>query len=115
MENEIFTLAEALSEYAASIKQCILVFTPTWKCSNDVELINAAWDYYSDKMPLDIHHSIKYSDWSFVKFPTFDMALSYARMYFPFYCEIDPINPKFRIDCMIYDEEGKLAWTNELV
>lgn len=115
MEPDTFTLAEALSEYAFSIKQCVVVFTPTWKYSNDVDLINAAWDFYSDKMPLEIFTRIKNSDWGFMKFPTFDMALAHARMYFPFYCEVDPINPKFRIDCMIYDEEGKLAWTNELI
>lgn len=114
MENECFTLAEALSEYAASIKQCLLVFTPSWKCSSDVDLINAAWDFYSDKMPLEIFVMLKNSDWGFIKYPNFDLAIAHADMYFPYYSTIKSINPKFHIDCMIYDEEGKLAWTNEL-
>lgn len=114
METDVFTLAEALSEYAASIKQSLLVFTPTWKYSSDVDLINEAWDYYKDKMPLEIYMNIKNSDWGYIKYPNFDIALAHADMYFPYHSAIDSVNPKLRIDCMIYDEEGRLAWTNEL-
>jgi hypothetical protein len=114
MELDCFTLAEAFSEYTASIKKCVLVFTPSWKYSTDIDLINAAWDYYSDKLPPEIFYTIKYSDWGFIKYPHFDAAVQDADMYFPYKSVIDSVNPKFHIDCMIYDEEGKLAWTNEL-
>lgn len=114
MQNDCFTLAELLEEYTSSIKQCLLVFTPTWKYSNDVSIINGAWDFYKDKMPLEIYTMIKNSDWGFLKFPNFDLAIAHAEMYFPYRSQINAVNPKFMIDCMIYDEEGKLAWTNEL-
>lgn len=114
MEIECFSFGDLLSEYSSLIKQCVLTFTPSWKNSDDKDLIESALQFYSDKMPQEIYLMIKNLGGGFIKYPNFDTAVSQADMYFPYYSTIDAINPKFRIECMIYNEMGELAWTNEL-
>lgn len=113
MEIDCLRLFDVLEDYAKTIKQALLVFIPCWENESD-EVKQEIVDFYSDKMPPEIYMTFFSGQMRIIKYANFDLALLDATMYFPYVEAISDINPKYKIDCYIIDEDGKTCWQNDI-
>lgn len=113
MEIDCLRLFEVLEDYAKVINKALLIIVPTWENASE-EMKEEAVNFYRDKMPVEITNCLVTGQMRIIKYNNFDLALIDANMYFPYVEAINDINPAYRIDCYIIDENGKTAWSNDL-
>ena len=109
MDFQILRLYDLVAEYCKTHSVSVVYFevktrTPTEKA----EML----DFYKDKMPIEIYSSLQVEDDNFIVFKNSQTALEYADSIFPYYPDIEQIDPKYHIFSCVFDENGSFLWDN---
>jgi len=108
---EVINLQELITQFAISKNQCVMYFKPVGVDSEtDVDKINAVWDHYSNIVPPEIMHGIKYSLHNFAFFIDKYTAIQRMEEWFPYRGEMPE---EYYVYVCITDAEGNCVTENE--
>lgn len=109
MDLQILKLYDLISEYCITHSVSAVYFEVKTRTSEEqAEML----DFYSDKLPIEIYEALRIEDDNFIIFKNAQTALEYAESTFPYYADIEQIDPKYHIFSCVFDENGRFLWDN---
>lgn len=111
MDLQILRLYDLVAEYCKTHSVSVVYFEVKTRTPEEkAEML----DFYKDKMPIEIHTSLQVEDDNFVIFNNSQSALQYAETIFPYYTDIEQVDPKYHIFACVFDENGAFLWDNSI-
>lgn len=108
---EVLNLNQVLTELAKTRNKVIMYYKPVGvDTERDVEKINAVWSHYSNIVPAEILHGIKYSLHNVAFFDDYMVAIQKCSEWFPYKGEMPD---EYYVYVHIIDQEGNSVFENE--
>ena len=110
MDLTILRLYDLVIEYCKKYSVSVLYYEIKDRTPEEKQEI---LDFYHDKVPREIYESLKAEDDNFIIFNRAQTALEYAETVFPYFSDVEQIDPKYFIFVCVFDTDGSFLWDNK--